>query len=319
MRVIDQLNTTSQTTQTNEDGYFVFTELRPGKYTLSVEKNGFGKLAQNNIVLLTADRLSVGTLILRIGSGAELVTVTSESPAIETTSSEQSAVISADEMASLPVIGNDYVSLTKIVPGSTYLGNGNNSLGLNSSQASFMGIDHPSAAYFSTNGVFSSFSNYSWDDSPTVLANIQDVKVQVSGYEPEYGKAIGAVLNVTTKSGAKDFHGSLWYAFRNEDLNANDYFNNSDGTAKKPISLQHHHRNAWGAAFHSASTLSDNETNSSFSFPTTTNRATVPQGLNETPDAYYTGASRRFFAELFSRNHPANSRVRPHHPPAVSG
>ena len=158
-----------------------------------------------------------------------MVTVTSESPAIETTSSEQSSIISADEMASLPVIGNDYVSLTKIVPGSTYLGNGNNSLGLNSSQAGFMGIDHPSAAYFSTNGVFSSFSNYSWDDSPTVLANIQDVKVQVSGYEAEYGKAIGAVLNVTTKSGAKDFHGSLWYAFRNEALNANDYFNNLTG------------------------------------------------------------------------------------------
>lgn len=92
-----------------------------------------------------------------------------------------------------------------------------------------MGINDPSAAYFSTNGVFSSFSNYSWDDSPTVLANDQDVKVQVSGYEPEYGKAIGAVLSGTTKSGGKDFHGSLWYAFRNEGLNANDYFNNLTG------------------------------------------------------------------------------------------
>src|ERR1700751_3808097 len=119
-------------------------------------------------------------------------------------------------MAALPVIGNDYVALTKIVPGSTYLGNRNNSLQLSSSQASFMGIDEASAAYFSTNGVFSSLSNYSWDDSPTLIANIQDVKILVSGYEPEQGKALGAVLNVTTKSGTEDFHGSLWYAFRNE-------------------------------------------------------------------------------------------------------
>jgi len=93
VRVIDQLNTTSQTTQTHEDGYFVFTELRPGKYTLTIEKDGFRKLEERDIALLTADHLSVGTLILRIGSGAEVVTVTSESPAIETTSSEQSAVI----------------------------------------------------------------------------------------------------------------------------------------------------------------------------------------------------------------------------------
>ena len=68
-----------------------------------------------------------------------------------------------------------------------------------------MGINPASAAYVSTNGVFSSWSNYSWDDSPTVLANIEDVKVLVSNYEPEYGKAMGAVLNVTTKSGPKIF------------------------------------------------------------------------------------------------------------------
>lgn len=76
-----------------------------------------------------------------------------------------------------------------------------------------MGINQASAAYISTNGVFSSWENVSWDSAPTVLANIQDVKVLVSSYEPEYGKAMGAVLNVTTKSGTKDFHGSLWYAF----------------------------------------------------------------------------------------------------------
>ena len=127
VRVADQLNATSQTTQTNEDCYFVFAQLRPGKYTLSVEQNGFQKLEKPDILVLTADRLSVGTLTLKVGSANEVVTVTSTTSPIQTTSSEQSAVISADQMAALPVIGNDYVSLTKIIPGSTYLGNGNNS------------------------------------------------------------------------------------------------------------------------------------------------------------------------------------------------
>jgi len=280
VRVTDELNTTSQTRQTDESGYFVFPEIRPGKYTLSVEKNGFEKFQKGDLVLLTADRLSVGTLTLRIGPSTEIVTVTSEIPPVETTSSEQSSVISAEQMAALPVIGNDYVALTKIVPGSTYLGNGNNSLGVISSQASFMGINEASAAYFSTNGVFSSWSNYSWDSSPTVIANIQDVKILTSGYEPEYGKALGAVLNVTTKSGTKDFHGSLWYAFRNEDLNANDYINNLNGLPRSRYRFNTITGTLGGPIFiPGAFNQQRNKLFFFFSYDNEPN--TVPQGLNE--------------------------------------
>jgi carboxypeptidase family protein len=280
VRVVDQLNATSQTTQTVEDGYFVFAQLRPGKYTLSVEQSGFEKLEQRDILVLTADRLSVGTLILKVGSSTEVVRVTSETPPVQTTSSEQSAVISGYEMAALPVLGNDYVSLTKIIPGSTYLGNGNNSLGGISSQAGFMAIGPPSAAYFSTNGVFSSLSNYSWDDAPAVVANIQDVKILVSGYEPEHGKVLGAVLNVTTKSGTKDFHGSLWYAFRNEALNANDYFNNLTGQPKSRYRFNTVTGTLGGPVF--IPRLYDRERSKLFFFLSYDNEPnTVPQGLNE--------------------------------------
>jgi Carboxypeptidase regulatory-like domain len=280
VRVVDQLNTTSQTTQTVEDGYFVFAQLRPGKYTLSVERSGFEKLEQRDILVLTADRLSVGTLILKVGSSTEVVRVTSETPPVQTTSSEQSAVISGYEMAALPVLGNDYVSLTKIIPGSTYLGNGNNSLGGISSQAGFMAIGPPSAAYFSTNGVFSSLSNYSWDDAPAVVANIQDVKILVSGYEPEHGKVLGAVLNVTTKSGTKDFHGSLWYAFRNEALNANDYFNNLTGQPKSRYRFNTVTGTLGGPVF--IPRLYDRERSKLFFFLSYDNEPnTVPKGLNE--------------------------------------
>jgi Carboxypeptidase regulatory-like domain len=280
VRVTDELNTTSQTTQTDESGYFVFPGLRPGKYTLSVEKDKFARIEKHDILVLTADRLSVGTLTLKIGSSADAITVTSENPPIETTSSEQSSVISVEEMAALPTIGNDYVSLTKIVPGSTYVGNGNNTLSLNSSQAGFMGINSASAVYFSTNGVFSSLSNYSWDDSPTVLANIQDVKVLVSGYEPEYGKAIGAVLNVTTKSGTSDFHGSLWYAFRNEALNANDYFNKLNGLPRTPYRFNTI-TGTFGEPLYISHILDQLRNKLFFFFSYDNEPNTVPQGLNE--------------------------------------
>jgi hypothetical protein len=156
--VTDQL-TTSQTTQTEQNGDFVFPEIRPGRYNLVVEKTGFARLEKTNIFLLTADRLSVGTLTLKMGSSTEVVIVTAETSRVETTSSEESAVISAYEMAALPVLGNDYVSPTKIIPGSIYLGNGTNTLSVVSSQAGFMAIPSQSAAYFSTNGVFSKWKS----------------------------------------------------------------------------------------------------------------------------------------------------------------
>ena len=280
VRVVDQLNATDQTTQTDEDGYFVFAQLRPGKYTLSIEQNGFEKLEKRDILVLTADRLSAAALILKVGSGTEVVKVTSETPAVQTTSSEQSAVISANEMVSLPVLGNDYVSLTKIIPGSTYLGNGSTTLGGVSSQASFMAIPPASASYFSTNGVLSSFSNYSWDDSPTAVANIQDVKILVSGFEPERGKALGAVLDVTTKSGSRDLHGSLWYAFRNEALNANDYFNNLNGLPKSRYRFNTVTGTLGGPLF-IPSVYDRQQSNLFFFFSYDNEPSTMPQGLNE--------------------------------------
>lgn len=280
VRAIDKFHGTSWTTQTDEEGSFIFTELPPGTYTLSVEKNWFAKLEQNDVSLLTADRLSVGTLVLEIGSDTTVISVASENPAVEITSSEQSSVIHAAEMAALPVIGNDYVALTKVIPGSTYLGNGNNTLGGISSQASFMGINQASAAYFNTNGVFSSLSNVSWDDAPTVIANIQDVKILVSGYEPEHGKAIGAVINVTTKSGTKDFHGSLWCAFRNEALNANDYFNKLNGQPRSRYRFNTITGTLGGPLF--IPHLYDRERSKLFFFFSYDNEPnTVPQGLNE--------------------------------------
>ena len=91
-------------------------------YTLSIEKDGFERFEKSDMLLRAAGRLTIGTSTLKIGPRAEVVIVNSLNPLVETTSFEQSSVLSAEEMASLPVIGNDYVSLTKIVPGSTYLG-----------------------------------------------------------------------------------------------------------------------------------------------------------------------------------------------------
>ena len=121
------------------------------------------------------------------------------------------------------------MALVRTLPGSTYLGEGNGSFSTGSAQVLFNGDAHPQAVNVNTNGVFSSVGNYGSDSSTTTMDNIQDVKVLTSNYEAQYGGVSGAVINVTTKSGGTDLHGNLFYYLRNEDLNANDFFNNRLG------------------------------------------------------------------------------------------
>src|SRR5579863_3075093 len=124
-------------TQTDQSGYFVFPEVLPGTYTVSVEMKGFQKIEKTGIVVLPADRISVGNLPLTIGSLQSVITVGGETPPVQTTSSDQSAVITSTEMAYLPSLGRDYMSLTRTLPGSNYIGEGNASLGTTSTQGRF--------------------------------------------------------------------------------------------------------------------------------------------------------------------------------------
>lgn len=233
MTLVNQLTTARQTTQTNDSGYFVFPEVLPGTYTLSIEKQGFQKFEQTDIGLIAADNRSLGTLQMQVGTTRSVVTVTAAITPVQTTSAEQSAVITNTQMTDLPSIGRDYMSLTRVLPGSMYLGFGNASLGNSSSTALFNGNYSISGSNMSvgitTNGVISTMVNYSADDAPTTMDNIQDIKVQTSNFEAQYGKNLGANITITTKSGTTDFHGSAYYYLRNEDLNANDFFNNRLG------------------------------------------------------------------------------------------
>ncbi len=227
--VTSQHTAARQVAQTDTSGYFVFPEVLPGTYTLAVEKEGFQKFEQTGIAVVAADRIDAGSLQLRLGSTKAVVTVSAGVTRVQTTSSDQSAVVTDSQMGALPSIGRDYMALVRTLPGSTYLGEGNGSFSTGSAQVLFNGDAHPQAVNVNTNGVFSSVGNYGSDSSTTTMDNIQDVKVLTSNYEAQYGGVSGAVINVTTKSGGTDLHGNLFYYLRNEDLNANDFFNNRLG------------------------------------------------------------------------------------------
>lgn len=231
--VTNESTNVKQTTQTNTRGNFVFPALLPATYTVTAEKQGFKKLVKTGVTLVAAQSYAVGNLQLSIGSTTTSVTVSGTGTPVQTTSSQISATLSTSEIQALPSLGRDYMALMRVLPGSNYIGEGNASLGVTSSQAMFNGLDQNTATYVSTNGVFSSISNYSWDQAQPTLDNIQSVHVLEGNYEAQYGKTQGAAISVTTKSGTSHYHGSLYYYLRNEALNANDFFNNRNGQ-KRP-------------------------------------------------------------------------------------
>ena len=230
--VKNQLTTVSQTLQTNDAGYFVFPEVLPGVYTVSVEKKGFQKFEETGINILPADRRDLGSLQLQVGSTVTTVTVAGTANPVQTTSSVQSGLLTNSEMAALPSVGRDYMALVRLLPGSSQLGEGANNLSGVTAVPQFNGVWDPMGVYVGTNGVMASMSNYSWDNNPTTMENIEDVKVLVANYEAQYGKVRGAIINVATKSGTTKFHGGAYYYARNEDFNANDFFNNRLGAPR---------------------------------------------------------------------------------------
>jgi len=223
----------SRTAVSQATGDFTFPALRPGTYTVRVEFDGFRTYERRGNVLTANDRLSIGTISLEIGQLTDTVSVTAQGTTVETTSSENAALISSKQIEEIAVRGRDVVSLLKMLPGVSYITE-SESLGGNFGTRvpqiqgaregwSTVTVDGLPGNDLGTPAVFSSSIGFD---------AISEVKVQLNNYRAESGRTGGAVVNIVTKSGTSEFHGSLYGYLRNERLNANDFFNNRNGIPK---------------------------------------------------------------------------------------
>jgi hypothetical protein len=197
---------------------------------VTATKDGFERLAKERVTVLAADRITVGVLTLSVGAVKTVVTVSAAVTPVQTTSSERSTVITSEQMEGLMSLGRDFTSLTRIMPGSTYEGNGNSMLGA-ASTGNFNGVSS-NLNSINTDGVSSNTRNVGIVEGPLNMDAIQEVKVLDANYQAEYGKVAGSIIDVVSKSGTRDYHGTVSYYLRNEDLNANDYFSNRAGAAR---------------------------------------------------------------------------------------
>jgi len=213
-------------TKSNSSGGYTFSPVRIGHYTITVTAQGFAKTAQKNLTVNVAQTLEVNVQ-LKLGAATETVEVNTAPPLLQTEEASVGQVIGQQEVNALPLNGRNFTFLAQL------------GAGMQTPQADTRG--NAASGAFSANGLRPAQNNYLLDGIdnnsnavdflngtnfiilPPVDA-IQEFKVQTADFSAELGRSAGAVLNASIKSGTNSLHGAAWEFFRNDKLDAVDWF-----------------------------------------------------------------------------------------------
>jgi hypothetical protein len=224
----------SRSDNTNADGHFAFLNLSPGRYTLTVTKQGFATVEQQNINLTVGQAISL-SIALKVSAVSEKIIVT-DVPVIETTKTESSTTLNELAVSRTPVLGRKFEDLLTLTPGvSIVQGPDGDEINFNGQRGVFNNISLDGGDY--NNGFFGEQLGGQRAAIDITLDAVKEFQVVASGASAEFGRTAGGVINVVTKSGTNDAHGSLFYFQRFEGITANT----SDG---KP--LKDFHREQFG-------------------------------------------------------------------------
>jgi Carboxypeptidase regulatory-like domain/TonB dependent receptor len=253
LRSVDKGLTT--TTTSNDSGIYVFTGIQPGQYQITVHKPGFKQVDLLGMIVNVQDHIEQN-FRLQVGSVSESVTVTAQAININTTDASVSTVIDRDFVANIPLNGRSLQDLLALTPGVALVGGAGN--------GGALGNGPGYAGEFTVNGQRTEANSFSVDGvsanvgtSPTgfgqgagfgggtpaetalgttqsmvSLDALQEFRATTSTYSAEYGRTPGGQFSFTTRSGTNDWHGSAFDYFRNEALDANNWFNDAEGIPK---------------------------------------------------------------------------------------
>jgi Carboxypeptidase regulatory-like domain len=201
----------SKSIVTDSSGRFFAPYLTPGRYSVKVELSGFSTLEQKGIQVRLGQRLEL-SLKMTVGERTEMIEVVGGEPVVDTNSTTIGGVLDSDAISKLPV-GRAFTDTLYMLPGvsdSSYAGKSNPSIGGASGLENNFVIDGVNAS----NAGFGAIGSYSRQfgslGSGVTSDFIKETQVKTGGYEAEYGQASGGVVNVVTRSGGNEFHGSVF-------------------------------------------------------------------------------------------------------------
>ncbi len=223
---------------TGTAGEYVRPALQPGVYTVSAEAKGFRRVAQENVVVTSGDRIGV-PLTLQVGDVSESIEVTTNAPLLQTENTSQGANLDSSQVSELPMGGQRVFSyLARLSPGVLVAEPG--ARDAQNGGFSANGVRSTGENNFLLNGVDNNvnvidfINQTSYVIGPSLDA-IGEMRVLTNGYNAEYGRAAGGVVEVTLKSGTNALHGDLFEFLQNTDLDANRWENNVAGVGRPPL------------------------------------------------------------------------------------
>jgi hypothetical protein len=212
----------SATAMSNGSGDYAFPQVAVGTYRMEFDLTGFKKNVQRGVNVDLNQVVTVNS-VLQIGQTQETVDVSSEAPVVDTTSTQLGAVMDSTEVSQLPLNSRDTYQLLQLQPGVQGVGGSDLFYGSNSAGAVSVNGGRGRSNNFSVNG---GDGNDLFVNGPAIQPSpdsISEFRVLSNTFDAEYGRNSGAVINVVTKSGANQFHGSVYEFFRNKVLDTKGY------------------------------------------------------------------------------------------------
>lgn len=232
-------------TATNSSGEYSLTNLPPGSYQLEIAKAGFKKLVKPDVVLHVQDALEIN-LEMSVGSASEVVSVEGGAPLVNTESATVSTVVDRTFVEEIPLNGRSFQTLILLTPGvvvtpTSLIDQGQFSVNGQRRDANYFTVDGVSANFGVTGffpllqsggGALPALTAWGGTNGLVSADALQEFRIQTSSFAPEFGRTPGGQVSIVTRSGTNQFHGTAFEYFRNDVLDASDWFANFNHLAK---------------------------------------------------------------------------------------
>lgn len=246
VKITDAARAFERQATTNDNGLFTFVQLQPAAYVVRAERGGFSATETKNVVLNVGDQRSL-QIVLRAGEVSATVTVESQSALVNESGSVKT-VVDRQFIENQPLNGRSFLPLVELTPGTVLTPTtegvqGDFSVNGQRPGTNYFTVDGVSANFgVTSNGALQkaggSYPAYSLQGTTASLASVdavQEFAIQTSAYAPEFGRQAGAQVSIITRSGTNQLRGGIFNYFRNDALDANDFFANANGLPKPPL------------------------------------------------------------------------------------
>ncbi|AXC13334.1 Oar protein [Acidisarcina polymorpha] len=254
MQLTNKGTNAQQRTATSSAGTYTFINLNPGSYSVTVSHSGF-KASTTDQVDVQIGGIARADFALEVGAVTESITVTGATASLQTDNASLGGVIEGRQVQEAPLNGRNVNNLLDFVPGvvpgggtsgSTVANGGTGQVSANTQAISYgnyqIGGAFSGQSLFFIDGVGSNISENNVNTLVPTQDAVQEFRVSTNNVSAEFGGYGGGVVEISTKSGTNQFHGTAYEYFRNTALDANDWFSNNAGLGKVPL-----HQNQYGA------------------------------------------------------------------------